>query len=172
MKTTVPKKLTKKQRERLTNAQTEELGIRYPDGLTKQLARDIVHGIRTGATPRMACVAAGVSLAKYDRWFARGQLMSSKVAEGIIHEEVLPDEDKICHAFYKMVMEAAAVAASFCSAKLRKSKDWRAQAFRLEKIYSKFFDPEVVTTLGPDGLPVGEGTKVTIYIPDNGRSTK
>lgn len=149
--------------------------MKYPPGLTKEVAKNIVRLIKLGATPRAACVASGVGMAKFERWYTRGQLMDDKVSKEQTSTEVLPDEDLVCLHFYRMVLNAVAKAAVWCSAKLRKNPDWRAHSWRMERIYSKFLDADQpkLKRLDADGKPIeDEGSaKVIVYIPDNGRST-
>lgn len=153
------------------------VGIRYPHGLDKQIAVDICNMIRQGSSPKSACAASGVMPARFDKWYSRGKLMSIKVESGDVRDDLLPDEDAVCLAFYTMVTKALATAATYCAARIRRSMDWRAQAWRMDRVYGSFIDedtPKPGGKTGPDGLPLGkpEDTKVVVYIPDNGRSTR
>lgn len=149
--------------------------IEYPDGLTREIALDICRFIKRGGSPRMACVASGVPMARFERWHARGELMSAKIEKEITTSDMLPDKDAVCYAFYTMIQKALAESANWCAFRLRSSPDWRAHAWRMDKIYSKFLDPPApkAQEYGEDGRPIPEGgTKVVIYMPENGRSTR
>lgn len=165
------------QAKKIRKVYVPETTIKYPDGMTEEMAKNVALLIRRGSTPRMACIASGMSLAKYERHFTRGELMDQKVVDDVTTWDQLPEEDMVCWAFYKMIMGALAWAASHCAHKIKMSADWRAQAWRMDRVYGKLLDaptPKQGGKVGADGLPVGEDSevKVVIYVPDNGRSTK
>ncbi len=165
-----PRRLRKSDVEHLRE---DYCGVKYPEGLTREMAKDICQFIRNGGSPRAACVAVGISLAKFEKWYYRGELMSQKVDE-ITTLDMLPEVDAICYAFYMMVSRAVAKASIFCAAHLRRNGDWRAHAWRMDKIYHKFIDKDAPDhkQTGEDGKPIENGPKVIIYMPDNGRSTR
>jgi hypothetical protein len=145
----------------------------FPRGFDVKSARAAVAAIRLGATPRAACVAHGINLKDYEAWMARGVVLSERVADGMEPVNFPEQKDRICHAFYVMVMKALAHAAVRCGQKLAKDPDWRSLSWRMEKIYKPFMEPEDApkAPVGPDGKAVG-GTQVVVYVPDNGRSTR
>lgn len=124
--------------------------------LSPKIVRQLCYAIDQGTTKRLACQYAGISYMTFENWYRLGELLVAGIAPKQIaaqnsrftlrkansySEDVLSDFED----FYLLIQEAEGRAAVRWLKLVddAAAKDWRAAAWKLERIHSSAFGKHV-----------------------------
>lgn len=134
---------------------------------TKTAAR-IIQSIRLGNFVETAAVAAGVKADTMRKWVNAGRRMRRRMDAG---EVVTPMEEQLARfaeGYTSAQSEAEEIAVNAITAAGK--KDWRALAWRLERIHpDRFARRERIEHSSPGGGPLLPQAAAVLFLPPNGR---
>ncbi len=139
------------------------------NGISKFVVSTVAKMIGEGVPLRLAAQAAGITVARIEKWMERGEAVAKALEDTLDYPDDCTAECLLYHSLYEAVAKEIAKSAVHAIKKVRggMGHDWRAAAWWLDRKVDGF----AKAVPGPGGAQPNNGpaVQVIVYEPPNAR---